>query len=181
MSSRFTSGVRINEDSKINVKAGKRSWDIKLFPTYPKNSKKSEIADFYIERTDKNAKNTIPTMIEAKRAYLYKNNKPRSQILKIKEDIKKLRVNCANKLRGYILVWSIATNDREKPYNFLSRLDIFEKPDIIIREVRQVPLYVIKSFKLENHNQTKKWLWVALVEVTKLYPGDPRPPGYSDC
>jgi len=184
-SSPFARSILVEGVPAMNVVEGPRTWRIEPFPRYSdhNNDQNNEkYADFYIARIDQGGKDTIPTMIEAKRAYLLGSNPEdqvpdlKSQIPAIEADIKKLRHGCTDILRGYILIWSIATNDEQGPFKYLERLNV-PKPDIRLREVRQIPLYVSKTPTYDNSARIDKWLWVALCEVTKRHEekGDPKP------
>jgi hypothetical protein len=181
ISSRYTSNIYFRNNRQANIKRGKRNWEIELNPRY--NDSETVRADLYIERTDRGGKGTIPTMIEAKRAFLHTSgsrNAPENQIHKIEKDIQKLRTKCGNRLRGYILVWNITTADNQEPYEYFNNLKV-KKPDIIIRQVRQVPLYVCETPKIQTKVKINRWLWVVLGEVTPLHPekGDVIPHNYS--
>lgn len=181
MSSRYTSNIHFRNNRQANVKRGRRNWEIELNPRY--NDSNLARADLYVERTDRRGKGTIPTMIEAKRAFLYPANSlnsPQNQIHKIERDIKKLRSKCGSSLRGYILVWNVSISDKQKPHEYFNELKV-KRPDIIMRQVRQVPLYVCERPKIQVKVKIDRWLWVVLGEVTPLHEevGDIPPQNYS--
>jgi hypothetical protein len=179
------------QSKNANGDNGDRSHDIKLGPRYLNNDGK--IGDFEIKRIDDNVNKSLPeprpVYIEAKRAFIQTfNNDSKTTDNRHKGgipcDIQKLRYECTKdeEHRGYILVWHVTREDNKHqnlkicPEAYFKKLESdIGRPDIVVWQVRQCPLDIIKNEKTIEKPDIKQWLWVALAEVTEILENEKSP------